>query len=59
LPPAYDYLVEYGSELESVYPYVAADQSCKYKKKSVAYTPKSYVQVPTKNGAQLAAAVTK
>lgn len=57
LPPAFDYIIAKGLELESVYPYKARDQRCAYKAASAVFAPKSYVEVPSEDNDQLAAAV--
>lgn len=42
LPPAFDYIIANGLELESTYPYKARDQRCAYKASSVVFAPKRY-----------------
>lgn len=37
---AYDYVIKYGIELESDYPYTGKFGSCKYDKAKTVYSPK-------------------
>ena len=42
LPPAFDYIISKGLELETTYPYKARDQKCAYKAASAVFAPKRY-----------------
>ena len=55
---AFYYSRDYGMELESKYPYVAYDQSCKYSKSKAVVTPTGGAAVTPNNALALRTAIT-
>lgn len=56
---AFKYVEDKGIELESTYPYTAADGTCQYDASKVVFKNTGYNDVPASDPAQLAAAVNK
>lgn len=56
---AFEYVIKYGLEEESVYPYTGYGNGCQYDKSKVVATLSSYADVTPRSSSQLKAALNK